>query len=177
MHLNIEIKARSRRHDHLRQLLAQQAGSDFRGTDHQVDTYFHVPHGRLKLRQGNIENNLIHYHRPDQAGPKASEVQLYRTPESDTLRTLLGGALGVRVVVDKLRDIYFIDNVKFHLDTVQGLGTFVEIEAIDFDGTIGAERLHQQCEYYLKLLDIAPEDLLDNSYSDMLLNPPHDLPA
>ena len=88
MHLNIEIKARCQHQEAIRQLLLER-DADFRGTDHQIDTYFEVPNGRLKLREGNIENNLIHYHRPDQAGPKASEVHLYKTPESDQLQALL----------------------------------------------------------------------------------------
>lgn len=168
MHLNIEIKARCQHQEAIRQLLLER-NADFRGTDHQIDTYFEVPKGRLKLRVGNIENNLIHYNRPDQAGPKASEVHLYQPTDSAALSALLQAALGVKVVVDKQREIYFLDNVKFHLDTVKALGTFVEIEAIDADGSIGAERLHEQCQHYLRLFAIAEEDLLQNSYSDMLL--------
>lgn len=168
MHLNIEIKARCQHQKTIRQLL-QERDADFRGTDHQIDTYFIVPNGRLKLREGNIENNLIHYQRPDQTGPKASEVHLYQPSESESLKALLQAALGIKVVVDKQREIYFIDNVKFHLDTVKSLGTFVEIEAIDEDGSIGAERLYEQCQFYLRLFAIQEEDLLQNSYSDMLL--------
>lgn len=168
MHLNIEIKARCAQQDKIRKLL-QERGADFRGTDHQIDTYFEVPNGRLKLRQGTIEKNLIHYLRPDQAGPKASEVHLYATPKDEELKALLKAALSVKVVVDKQREIYFIDNVKFHLDQVAQLGTFVEIEAIDSDGSIGRERLKEQCDHYLQLFGIQATDLLDNSYSDMLL--------
>jgi predicted adenylyl cyclase CyaB len=168
MHLNIEIKARCKHQEAIRQLLLERE-ADFRGTDHQIDTYFQVANGRLKLREGNIENNLIHYQRPDQAGPKASEVHLYKPTDTKPLSALLQAALGVKVVVDKQREIYFLDNVKFHLDTVKELGTFVEIEAIDADGSIGAERLHEQCQFYLRLFAIPEEDLLHNSYSDMLL--------
>lgn len=168
MHLNIEIKARCSHQDRIRQILSDK-GADFRGTDHQIDTYFQVPHGRLKLRQGSIENNLIHYDRPDQAGPKASEVHLYACQDSDALKATLTAALDTKVVVDKQREIYFIDNVKFHLDRVDQLGTFVEIEAIDSDGSIGRGKLNEQCDYYLNLFNIQEEDLLQNSYSDMLL--------
>lgn len=168
MHLNIEIKARCSNQDFIRKLL-QERKADFRGTDHQIDTYFTVPKGRLKLRQGSIENNLIHYDRPDQAGPKASEVHLYACQDGDALRATLIAALDTKVVVDKQREIYFIDNVKFHLDRVEELGTFVEIEAIDSDGSIGRDKLKEQCDYYLDLFDIQEGDLLQNSYSDMLL--------
>jgi adenylate cyclase class 2 len=167
-HLNIEIKARCTEPERVRRVL-RELGADFRGGDHQVDTYFHCPSGRLKLRQGQIENNLIHYHRGDKPGPKPSRVMLCQTSPKSGLRELLGEALGVLVVVEKRREIYFVDNVKFHIDTVEGRGSFVEIEAIDCGGRIGAETLQEQCERYMELLAIRPDDLIDCSYSDMLL--------
>ena len=168
MPLNVEIKARSSQIKTVRRLLENQVAR-FIGVDHQVDTYFKVARGRLKLREGNIENALIHYSRSDQAGPKKSEVLLYQSPTTANLKEVLEAALDKLVVVDKMREIYFIDNVKFHLDKVQDLGTFVEIEAIDQDGTIGEERLQEQCNYYLQLFQIPAEDLVSYSYSDLLL--------
>ena len=143
--------------------------AEYRGTDHQVDIYFNVHDGRLKLRKGNIENFLVHYNRPDQAGPKQSDVILFKSDPESTLESILTEALGVLVVVDKQREIYFIDNVKFHVDCVEGLGTFVEIEAIDYEGDIGRERLREQCDHYMSLLGIRNDDLCERSYSDMLL--------
>jgi len=168
MPLNVEIKARSSQIKTVRRLLENQVAR-FVGVDHQVDTYFKVARGRLKLREGNIENALIHYSRSDQAGPKKSEVLLYQSPTTANLKEVLEAALDKLVVVDKMREIYFIDNVKFHLDKVQDLGTFVEIEAIDKDGTIGEEKLQEQCNYYLQLFQIPAEDLVSYSYSDLLL--------
>ena len=69
--LNIEIKARCPDAKAIRSIL-QSRKADFKGIDHQVDTYFKVPFGRLKLREGNIENNLIYYDREDKKGPKKS---------------------------------------------------------------------------------------------------------
>lgn len=177
MHLNVEIKAVCRRPDLAHQRL-MNAGAEFRGEDRQVDTYFHVPRGRLKLRQGDIENALIHYDRPNQAGPKTSEVTLCPAPEGAALLGVLSRALGVLQVVDKRRGIYFIDNVKFHLDEVAGLGQFVEIEAIDTDGSLGEAYLRAQCNRYLQLLEIDTSDLLERSYSDMLgKDSPKDRPS
>ena len=167
-HFIIEIKARCNRPEQVREVLLAN-GAVFKGQDHQVDTYFRCPNGRLKLRQGQIENNLIHYYRNDQAGPKASHVRLCPTEPDAPLCDLLAEALGVLVTIDKRREIYFIDNVKFHIDTVQGLGGFVEIEAIDIEGTIGESALQKQCEHYMQLLAICSEDLIETSYSDMLL--------
>ena len=167
-HLNIEIKAKSLELDRIRDILKSN-NADFKGIDHQIDTYFKVNSGRLKLREGNIENHLIYYEREDKSGPKKSLVVLYKYNPDQSLKEILTRSLGVLAVVNKLREIYFIDNVKFHLDNVKGLGYFVEIEAIDEDGSIGSEKLHEQCKHYLKLLNISKEDLLENSYSDLVL--------
>jgi adenylate cyclase class 2 len=166
-HLNVEIKARCARPDEVRRLLAERKAV-FKGTDRQVDTYFHCPAGRLKLREGDIESALIHYRREDVCGPKDALVTLYRTRPDPALKEVLTSALGVRTVVTKTREIYFIGNVKFHIDEVEGLGRFVEIEAIDEAGAVGREMLHDQCRQYMRLFGIRPEDLIACSYGDML---------
>ena len=166
--LNIEIKARSNNQDFIREIFKSRH-AEFRGVDHQIDTYFKVNSGRLKLREGNIENSLVHYHRKDKEGPKQSNVTFYKSADKSSLKEILIIALGVLVVVDKSREIFFIGNVKFHIDSVKDLGTFVEIEAIDPNGKIGKEKLLTQCNYYLDLFKIKKEDLISNSYSDLLL--------
>lgn len=168
MFINIELKARCRDPNRVRGILTNE-GADYKGRDHQVDVYFNVLHGRLKLRKGNIENSLIGYHREDIAGSKQSNVYIFTTVPGTPLEEILTTTLGVKVIVDKQRDIYFIRNVKFHVDEVQGLGSFVEVEAIDLEGNIGRERLQQQCNQYKAMLGIRDEDLLAKSYSDLLL--------
>ena len=165
--LLVEIKARCADHSRVRDLL-KAANADFKGTDHQIDTYFNVGHGKLKLREGNIENFLVHYNREQKSGPKTSKVTLYTAQPNSSLKEVLTKALGVLVVVDKKREIYFIDNVKFHLDIVEGLGTFMEIEAIDGDGTRSKSELLNQCQSYIDLFAIQKDDLITGSYSDLL---------
>ena len=167
-HVNVEIKATCRNADAVRRTLRAR-GADFRGTDHQVDTYFRTPRGRLKLREGEIENHLIHYRRPDEPGPRRADVLLLATEPGSPIKQVLARALGVLVVVDKRREIYFIDNVKFHVDEVAGLGSFVEIEAQSRPGERTERQLLAQCEQYLALLGIAPDDCVGASYSDLLL--------
>jgi len=166
--LNVEIKAKSSNQEAIRNTL-KQYGAVAHGTDHQIDTYFKVNHGRLKLREGNIENNLIHYQRANQAGPKSSEIILFKSDPDSSLKSLLTAANGVLTVVDKQREIYFIDHVKFHIDTVVGLGQFVEIEVIDTTETVSIEELETQCTYYRTLLNIKDEDLMSESYSDLIM--------
>ena len=166
--INVEIKARCVDQARIRALLMAQ-GARHVGEDHQVDTYFDVQRGRLKLREGTIERALIYYRRPDELGPKVSDVMLYQPAPGSALKSMLVQSIGVLVVVEKRREIFFIDNVKFHLDRVDRLGTFVEIEAIDEQESIGRERLLAQCRHYLHQFGIEEDDLVAASYSDLLL--------
>ena len=166
--LNIEFKAATNRLNELETLL-KQYNPVFIGEDHQVDTYFNVDKNRLKLREGNIENALIHYERENTAGSKSSHVLLYQHQPDKTLKEILIKTLGIKAVVDKKRKIYFINNVIFHFDTVAGLGTFVEVEAIDKDGTIGRDKLQAQCDEYAALFNIEMADFCSHSYSDMIM--------
>ena len=167
-HLIVEIKAKCDHPDKIRKILKSK-NADFKGVDNQTDTYFKCNDGRLKLREGNIECNLIHYNRENKSGPKESHVTLYQPKRDSTLKDILKKSMGILVVVKKEREIYFIDNVKFHIDRVENLGSFVEIEAIDFTGDTEQEFLLKQCNEYLDLFNIQEDDLLSNSYSDMLL--------
>jgi adenylate cyclase class 2 len=187
-HVNVEIKARCHDLSAARKTLLR-LGARLVGPDHQRDTYFRVPHGRLKLREGQIENNLIFYARPDQDGPKRSDVILVGTRPGSDLEALLTAALGQSAIVEKRREIYFVEvsditmpddptaterarareNVKVHLDTVTGLGSFVEIEAIDLDGTLGLPLLDAQCRRLMERLGIRDADLEAASYSDLVL--------
>jgi adenylate cyclase class 2 len=169
--LNVEIKARSEDPARIRAYL-QTRNAEFRGVDEQTDTYFNVPNGRLKLREGNIENNLIYYQRDDQAGPKSSSFDLVKVPDAAGLKKALQSATGIRVVVKKRREIYFIDNVKFHIDEVDGLGTFIEIEAGNLTADLTKEQLLEQCNRYMKEMEVREADLIEKSYSDLLMHQP-----
>jgi adenylate cyclase, class 2 len=168
MPLLFEFKARSNDNNSLEKKL-QNINPRFGGEDHQTDIYFNVSHGRLKLREGNIENALIHYQRPDIPGPKSSNVILYRHHPDKHLKETLIAALGIKVIVVKTRRIWFVENVKIHFDTVKDLGDFVEVEAIDEDGSIGLPTLQEQCSFFEKLFMIHQDDLVASSYSDLLL--------
>jgi len=167
MHINYEFKASCNNLETLEMKL-KELNPLFIGTDHQVDTYFNVPNGRLKLREGNIENSLIHYNRTNTANAKQSDVILYQHQPDKNLKEALSKALGVKIVVDKNRKIYFIDNVKFHFDEVNELGSFIEVEVIDKDGSIGLEKLKEQCNFYVQLFGISKDQFIAESYSDLL---------
>lgn len=165
--INVEIKARCDNPAQVEKILMHE-GADFKGTDHQIDTYFNVANGRLKLREGNIENALIFYRRDNLEGPKVSNVILHKTKPQSNLKQMLTESVGIKVIVDKKRKIFFINNVKFHIDEVKNLGSFVEIEAIDQEGHGSKDKLQKQCELFIQKLGIDRHDLLTDSYSDML---------
>lgn len=167
-HKNVEIKARSTNHDFIRTFLLSHH-ADFKGIDHQIDTYFAVNNGRLKLREGTIENDLIFYERNDVQWLKQSNIILFQTQPNSSLKEILSKSVGELVVVDKTREIYFIDTIKFHIDTVKNLGTFVEIEARDPYWDLGIDKLQEQCNYYMNQLKIESNDLISWSYSDLLM--------
>ncbi|MCG2616615.1 class IV adenylate cyclase [Terrimonas sp. NA20] len=168
-YLNVEIKAKCADAAFVREYLIGR-GAAFRGTDHQTDTYFNVPNGRLKLREGNIENNLIYYERTNQAGPKHSDFELVKVPDAGKLKEVLAKSNGVKVVVEKKREIYYIKNVKFHIDEVPGLGHFMEIEAGNIGVDLSAAELRNQCDHYMQELGVREDDLIEVSYSDLLLH-------
>jgi adenylate cyclase class 2 len=166
-HTIIEFKARCSDHQRIREILKSK-GARFAGIDHQIDTYFRAPRGRLKLREGEIENSLVFYSREDGASTKQSEVTLAKMPPGGEIKAMLAAALGLMVAVDKRREIYFVGNVKIHLDEVAGLGKFLEVEAIGHLEDRG--QLQAQCDEFVREFGVKQEDMVAGSYSDLLMN-------
>jgi adenylate cyclase class 2 len=167
-HLNVEIKAIVNDPFFIRGYLVKHSAI-FKGIDEQTDTYFNVNTGRLKLREGNIENNLIFYNRNNQAGPKSSHFNLVKIEDAKGLKEVLERSWGIKMIVKKKREIYYIDNVKFHIDEVPELGFFIEIEAGNILADKSEPELLDQCNFYLKEFGIKEEDLVAESYSDLLM--------
>ena len=126
---------------------------------------------RLKLREGNVENTLIFYDRIENKGIKNSQVKFLRLNSNQVqpLKQILQTLHPVLVVVEKIRKIFFIDNVKFHIDQVEGLGSFVEIEAIG-DKDQKFETLVYQCNLFQSKFGIKKEDCIAASYSDLIMD-------
>lgn len=169
MPLNAEFKARVDDLAAVRKRLAA-LGPLWAGVDRQRDTYFHAPHGRLKLREGTVETALIAYTRVDTAAVKRSDVTLapLSAEAAAALRPVLAAALGVDVVVEKVREIAFVGHVKVHLDVVPRLGTFVEVEAIDTDGTRTLDTLTADAASMRTALGLDGAVLEARSYADLI---------
>jgi predicted adenylyl cyclase CyaB len=168
MPANVEIKARI---SSVRDLLPKaQALSDDEHAQliHQDDTFFTVPHGRLKLRVfADGTGELIHYHRPDADGPKVSDYVISAVAEPDTLREALQRACGVLGRVRKERILVLAGQTRVHLDRVEGLGDFLELEVVLHDGQTEAEG-HAIALSLMARLGVAESALVAGAYLDLL---------
>lgn len=169
MGTNVEIKARVSDLRALRARVAARAMAA--GVVQQTDTFFAVPRGRLKLRAfGDGTGELIFYERPDRPGPKASSYSRCPCPAPEALSGLLGRALGVRGVVEKRREVFVAGRTRIHLDEVQGLGEFLELEVVLGPGEPFAEGERVALEL-LASLDVPETALEAGAYLDLLPPP------
>jgi predicted adenylyl cyclase CyaB len=163
---NVEIKARvadlAEIEVHARRI-ATEGPSDIA----QDDTFFTCAHGRLKLREfSTTQGQLIFYSRPDDGGPKVSDYWITDTHIPAALRETLARALGIVGRVRKQRRLYLLDRTRIHLDNVEGLGLFVELEVVlreDESPGQGAETARQ----VMKSLGIADSQLVQGAYVDL----------
>jgi predicted adenylyl cyclase CyaB len=94
---------------------------------------------------------------------------LVRVEDARGLKEVLAKSCGIKMIVRKIRQIYYIANVKFHIDEVPGLGSFIEIEAGNLLANKTEEELLEQCNFYLKEFGVKEQELIADSYSDMFL--------
>jgi adenylate cyclase class IV len=134
----------------------------------QTDTFFMVPEGRLKVREfADGTGELIAYHRPDIPGPKPSVYSRYTCRNARTLCETLSRVLPVRGTVAKRREVVLVGRTRVHLDDVEGLGSFVEIEVVLGDGE-SAEQGERVARELLHALDIPETSLIADAYIDLL---------
>lgn len=164
---NIEIKARANHFERQKQLAEDLSDSPAKQIT-QDDTFYRIPQGRLKLRVlSGGEGELIHYERDDSTGPKTSTYSIYSTKSPESLHATLGSALGIRGVVRKKRTLYRIGQTRIHLDEVDELGRFIELEVVMQPGQT-AEQCIQTAEDLMQRLEISKADLIDRAYIDLL---------
>ena len=167
MPTNVEIKARVDDRERLAQLAASISGGP-PAVLRQEDTFFRVAVGRLKLRRlGAARGELIFYRRPDHPGPKSSNYSISVTSEPDKLRDVLHDSLGLVGVVIKERWLYLADQTRIHLDRVEGLGDFVELEVVLRPGQL-AEEGQAIATDLMRRLEIHSRDLIAGAYLDLL---------
>jgi predicted adenylyl cyclase CyaB len=161
---NLELKCRlascAEAHDAARRL-----GAALHATLTQTDTYFHVPHGRLKLRTINgTHAELIQYERPDDQDVRWSSYMRVPVADPAAMEEALKRGLGIRCVVEKLRSVYLYGAARIHVDEVAGLGSFLEFEIVE----TAAEEAGVLMEELRKAFSVRQEAIIAGSYADML---------
>lgn len=133
----------------------------------QDDTFFSCASGRLKLRVCNGEGELIAYERPDASGPRESRYAIYAAPRPEELRQVLAQTLGVRGRVVKRRLLFLRGQTRIHLDRVEGLGDFLELEVVLREGQTAQEGTAIAEDIFARL-GLAPASRIAVAYRDLL---------
>ena len=164
---NVELKARDP-HPERSLAICRELGAEDRGELWQRDTYFAAPHGGLKLREQRPgDPHLVQFERPDRAEERESRYRLVPVEDADALTAALGAALGVRGVVEKRRRLLLWRDVRIHLDAVERLGTFLELEAVaPPDSDLALE--HERIATLREALAIGADRLVPVGYATML---------
>lgn len=164
---NVEIKAKVRDPERFRALAVAVADTGPELIE-QTDTFFEAVAGRLKLRQfADGTGELICYSRPDASGPKTSQYGLAPMTDSQRMLTVLSTALTVRGTVAKKRWLYLAGRTRIHLDHVENLGWYMELEVVlsaDEDLADG----EQEARQLMARLDIGETDLCQSAYIDLM---------
>ena len=164
---NIEIKARVSDFDKIRQRAAKLSDAPLQVIQ-QEDVFFNTERGRLKLRiLASDHAQLIYYIRSDQEGPKRSDYHIFETPDPENLKRVLELAYGIRGVVRKTRYLYMVGQTRVHLDDVDGLGHFMELEVVMRQEQSNAEG-EEIAKDLMTSLGVDRIDLLEGAYMDML---------
>lgn len=135
----------------------------------QDDTFFNCDNGRLKLRAfSNDAGEIIFYRRANQSGPKESFFVRSSTSSPESLREALSLAYGQIGRVRKYRTLYLVGRTRVHLDRVEGLGHFLELEVV-LVGDEPAEQGVREAHELMDKLGIQHVQLIDGAYLDLLL--------
>lgn len=168
MSLNLEIKARAGDLDKLEGLLRQRSKTPPTSIT-QEDVFFKVQKGRLKMRcENESECELIYYQRDNTKGPKYSRYFIEHIENPRAKKKELTRLFGIKTVVKKLRKLFLIDNARVHLDEVEGLGQFVEIEIL-LDASHSETMAQKMVERLMAMIEISEVDLIKASYEDLAI--------
>lgn len=163
---NVEIKARVSDWNKIREQAAKMAGAPARELE-QEDIFYRVAGGRLKLRIENGRAELIYYVRPNEEGPRESEYMVLPVQDAGVARRLLAQMHGERGIVRKKRWLYLAGQTRIHLDRVDRLGDFLELEVVLRHGQ-GLEEGALIARDLMKRLGVEEGELIDRAYVDLL---------
>ncbi|PIO71561.1 putative adenylyl cyclase CyaB [Teladorsagia circumcincta] len=172
MSRNVEIKAKVRNREEIIRLARELTGKE-PAVLQQHDVFYSSPEGRLKMRTVEedkvVRSELIWYDRPDIAGPKESKFYKLDVPEKifETLSSLLQCSMGIKGEVKKTRTLFMCGRTRIHIDSVEGLGDYMELEVClsEQESAVDGEKEAKAIKEKLGIID---DDLLEGAYMDML---------
>jgi predicted adenylyl cyclase CyaB len=160
---NLEIKVRFDDIS-LAERIAVEVGAELKDDFIQIDTYFKVGDGRLKMREFNTDGaELIFYRRDETRDKRWSDYRVLKVSNAGELKVLLSEALGVDVIVEKRRRVFIYKNARIHIDTVKGLGNFIEFEVVDNGGDVVG-----LMDFLIDKFSLRDAEFVRVSYSDLL---------
>ncbi len=164
---NLEVKARTQRTDAALNV-ARSLPASFEGTLFQVDTYFRIQHGRLKLREINQKQaELIYYNRPEDDIQRISDFEIYPCSALEKIKSILEQSLGILTVVTKERQLFLYQSTRIHIDEVENLGSFIEFEVPLIDSMSEAKKT---MNFLIDKFGIKEADYELHSYLDLMQN-------
>ena len=162
---NLEVKAKIRSVREAQET-ARSINATFEGTLHQVDTYFNVPRGRLKSREINgARAELIFYERDEQSKHRESNYRVFPCAEISLLKEILEKSLGIRATVRKKRELFMYNSTRIHLDEVENLGSFLELESPVEESM---EKAQEVVAFLVREFNLQDTDFVLGSYVDLL---------
>ena len=163
---NIEIKAKIRDYETIKRLIEELCPEPAQ-TEQQEDTFFNTPKGRLKLRKSDDKSALIYYDRKDSLEPSQSDIAISFTDNPDSLKSVLSKSNGIRGIVRKKRKLYKYEQTRIHLDDVEELGIFIELEVV-LKSNQTSKNGEAIANELMEKFNIQKTDLIDVAYIDLI---------
>ncbi len=162
---NLELKLKVKSHEAILKAI-KKIGAKRAATLNQTDTYFKIDSGLLKLREFDGKNELIKYLRNEAEGERWSDYQVLNV-EGENVKEFFASLFPVETVVKKIRELYLFDNTRIHLDTVDSLGCFIELETLVIKGDEADAK--KRFDKTVELLELPLDEQLKTSYRNLTL--------
>ena len=162
---NLELKLKVKSHEAILKAI-KKIGAKRAATLNQTDTYFKIDSGLLKLREFDGKNELIKYLRNEAEGERWSDYQVLNV-EGENVKEFFASLFPVETVVKKIRELYLFDDTRIHLDTVDSLGCFIELETLVIKGDEADAK--KRFDKTVELLELPLDEQLKTSYRNLTL--------
>ena len=168
---NLEIKVVAQNLEEIKEKAIIKIDAKNIATLFQIDTYFLIGSKRLKLREEKDTKYLVYYVRNNKEKSKLSKYHIIAVPKKlvSFVKNILSFIFGVKVIVNKKRDLFMYKNTRIHFDDVKNLGTYVELETV-FNNNQKENELVLEHNFVITSLGLDTLEKIPNSYSDLMIN-------